>query len=340
MHWENPSFLLALWLIPVVVALLIYARRKRSAIAARFAAPTMLGRLMPATDGPRPWLKGTLLVLALSFLIVAAARPRFGIYFEEVSRHGADIFVCLDVSKSMMAEDVSPNRLKRAKSDIRDLLSRVRGDRVGLIVFAGKPVVKVPLTTDQGFYEMMLERIDTGSAPLGGTAIGDAIRKAITMMPADDERDRAIVMITDGEDHESMPFEAARQAAEKGIKIFTVGLGNSTEGSRIPIRDEKGNLRYMQYAGKEIWSKVDEATLKKLALESGGAYIPAGTKAYDLGQIYEDHLANLKQAEFKTERRKRYREQFQLFAAIGVILLLVQMSIPQYARPNVLVGNK
>ena len=336
MHWENPTFLLALWLLPVVAGLLIFAHRKRQAAARRFAAETMLSRLAPKTDGPRPWLKGTLLILALGFLIVATARPRFGVYFEEVSREGADIFVCLDVSKSMTAEDVKPNRLERAKSDIRDLLSRVHGDRVGLITFAGKPVVKVPLTTDEGFYEIMLEKIDPGSAPLGGTAIGDAIRKAIAMMSKEGDRDRAIVMITDGEDHESMPEEAARQAAELGIKIFAVGLGDSKEGARIPIRDEIGNLHYLQYAGKEVWSKVDEETLKKISLETGGAYIPAGTKQYDLGQIYEDHLAQLKQGELETDRRKRFREQFQLFAGIGVVLLLLQMAVPLSRRPNVL----
>ncbi|MBN1910528.1 MAG: VWA domain-containing protein [Pirellulales bacterium] len=332
MHWDNPSFLLALWLLPAVAGLLAYAYRKRLATAHRFAQQAMLVRLMPRMDVRRAWIKGTALIVGLALLIVAAARPRFGAYVQEVAQRGADVFVLLDVSKSMTTEDVAPNRLERAKSDIRDLLGRITGDRVGLIAFAGKPVVKVPLTTDHGFFDLMLERIDTDSAPRGGSLIGDAVRKAIESMPERGDRDQAIVLITDGEDHDSFPEEAARQAGERGIKIFTVGLGDATEGARIPIRDESGQLHYMKYAGKEVWSKVDQDLLKKMALDTGGAYIPAGTRAYDLGQIYEDHLANLAHGEFHTETRTRYREQFQLFACLGLALLLIQTAVPEYQR--------
>ncbi len=334
MYWENPSVLLGLWILPLVAALMVYAHRRRASAARQFADPAMVRRLMPSVRGGRPWVKGACILLALGCLIVAGARPRFGVYFEKVAQRGVDLFVLLDVSRSMTAEDVAPNRLERAKSDIRDLLKKLPGDRVGLIVFAGKPVVKVPLTTDQGFFRAVLDEINTRSAPRGGSLIGDAIRKAMEAMPERRNRDQVMVLITDGEDHDSFPREAAKQAAERGIKIFTVGLGDSKEGARVPIRDRSGKMHYLKYKDQEVWSKVDEDLLKQIALSSKGAYIPAGTRAYDLGQIYEDHLAGLAQGELNVEKRKRHRDQFQLFLCIGIVLLLVEMAIPTHHGPT------
>jgi Ca-activated chloride channel family protein len=244
------------------------------------------------------------------------------------------MFVLLDVSRSMSAQDVRPSRLERAKSDIRDLLARVKGDRVGLIVFAGASVVKVPLTTDQGFFALVLDDIDFASAPRGGSLIGDAIRKALASMPEEHDRDQVLVLITDGEDHDSFPDEAAKLAAERGIKIFTLGLGDVTEGNRIPLRDEDGSLHFLQHDGQEVWSRLDEGLLKSVALRTGGAYIPGRTSAYDLGQIYEDHLASLAHGSAITERRLRYREQFQWFLAFGLGCLLLEMLISRYPRDS------
>ncbi|MCP4593150.1 MAG: VWA domain-containing protein, partial [bacterium] len=318
-----------------MAALRVYARRKRISTARRFADPAMVERLMPPLQGMRPWVKGATILLGLGLLIVAGARPRFGVYFEQISRRGVDLFVVLDVSRSMTAEDVAPNRLERAKSDIRDLLGELVGDRVGLIVFAGESVVKVPLTADHGFFRLVLDETDVGSAPYGGSHIGDAIRRAISedTMPESRDRDQVVVLITDGEDHESYPVEAAKQAAARGVKIFTVGLGDSSDGARIPLREGSGLQYLKEDDGQEHWSKVDERLLEEIALATGGAYIPAGTRAYDLGQVYHDHLAGLARGEIHTEKRKRYREQFQLFVCLGVGLLLVEMAIPSYRRP-------
>jgi Ca-activated chloride channel homolog len=330
MLWETPKLLLALWLVPLLAFLLVAAQRRRRATANRFADRAMVGRLMPALRGPRPWIKGGAVLVGLTCLIMAAARPRFGTYFEEVVQRGVDVFILLDVSKSMLAEDVSPNRLERAKSDIRDLLNKLGGDRVGLIVFSGAPVVKVPLTTDQGFFRMALDEVGPQSAPRGGSLIGDAIRKALESMDPQRDRSRVIVLITDGEDQDSFPEQAAEQAAERGVKIIAVGLGDSGEGARIPVRDEAGQLRYVRHEGQEVWSKMDERLLKQIALATSGAYIPAKTRAYDLGRIYEDHLAGLTGGEIKEEKRKRYQEQFQLFACLGLGFLLVEMTIASY----------
>lgn len=332
MRWENPIWLLALWVLPVLAAVLVYAHRRRAAAARRFAELAMIGRLMPPPGTARAWLKGVLLLVGVALLIVAAARPRFGVYFEQVSARGVDLFVLLDVSRSMLAEDVAPNRLERAKSDIRDLLRKLPGDRVGLIAFAGAPAVIVPLTTDHGFFLNALDGIDTRSAPRGGSLIGDAIRKAIESLDVTRDRDQVLVLITDGEDHDSFPLEAAQSAAEREIKIFAVGLGDTEEGRRIPLRDSSGSVRYLQHEGQEIWSRMDERLLKEIALKTSGAYIPARTRTYDLGQIYEQHLAGLARGEIQAEKRKRYAERFQWFVCFGLAALLAEMLVASYPR--------
>jgi Ca-activated chloride channel family protein len=336
--FQNPEFLYFSWILPILILLLIYAHRKRRATAKRFVDPEMVRRLVPATGELRPWVKGAAIVLGVACLLVAAARPRWGVYFEKVSARGVDLFVVLDISRSMLAEDVAPNRLGRAKSDILDLLRKLEGDRVGLITFAGAAVVKVPLTTDQGFFRMVLADVDTDSAPRGGTLIGDAVRKAIDSMREDRDRDQVIVMITDGEDHASFPIEAAKQAAERKIKIITVGLGDTNEGSRIPMRDEQGNLLYVKHDQQEVWSRMDERLLKEIALTTGGAYVPARTRAYDLGQIYEEHLVGLTRGDVYAEKRKRYRERFQWFVCLGLGFLLLEMMIPRHRRKTAVPG--
>lgn len=339
MIWESPSLLFALWIVPVAGACYLYAQRKRRTAALRFAESAMAARIVPVVPSGRVWCKAVVVMAAVGSLVVASARPRFGVFFEEVAGRGVDLFVLLDVSRSMLAEDVAPNRLGRAKSDILDLLGRLQGDRVGLIVFAGAPVVKVPLTTDQGFFRMVLDDVDVNSAPRGGSLIGDALRKAMEAMQVRRDRDQVIVLITDGEDHDSFPEEAARQAAERNLRVITVGLGDSGEGSRIPTRNDDGSLAYVRHDGQEVWSKMDERLLKEIALTTSGAYVPARTRAYDLGKIYDQHLAKLTRGEFKTEKRKRFREQFQLFGCLGLLLFLVDMMIPRTSGSAVAVED-
>jgi Ca-activated chloride channel family protein len=333
-YFDYPWFLLTLWLIPVVGLLLWRAHRRRIVAASRFADGKMMGKLAPIPSSSREFFRGALLLVALALLIVAVACPRFGERIEQLETRGTDVMVLLDVSKSMLAKDVAPSRLERAKSDIRDLLGRLRSDRVGLIAFAGAPTVQVPLTHDQGFYQTMLQEISPQSAPRGGSLIGDAIRKALEVMKSSPDRDQVLIIITDGEDHDSYPDEAARQAAERNVKIITVGIGDETEGQRIPILDESGNQQFVQHEGKVIWSKLDEALLRRIALTTGGAYIPAKTRNYDLGQIYDEHLSDLSRTELRTEKRARRQHQFQWFAAIALGLLLLKSWFPRYPRKS------
>ncbi|MDR2761567.1 MAG: VWA domain-containing protein [Planctomycetaceae bacterium] len=321
--FEKHFYLLLLWLLPFIVLLFFYSYSRKKRAALRFVDDIMLKRLAPVLSFSRFLISCICFSIAFVFIFIAAACPMFGEYFENVSRKGCDVFVLLDVSRSMLAEDVSPNRLERAKSAIRDLLDNVVGDRVGLLAFAGKPIIKVPLTTDRGFYIEVLNDINTSSAPSGGTAIGDAIRRALIAMPTDTERDQAIVLITDGEDHESMPIDAARDAAAQNVKILAIGLGDPVEGGRIPIKDEKGNLTFLKYNNQEIWSKVDEKTLKEIAEITNGIYLPAGNKVFDLGQIYSQNIAKLSGGEFQIEQQKKYHKQFQIFIFFAIIALFV-----------------
>ena len=295
-----------------------------------FFESSIIDRLMPTLDAGRFFRKALLLLLAFVLGIVAIAGPRFGTYYEEVTKSGVDVFILLDVSRSMLAEDVIPNRLDRAKLDIQDLLKHVAGDRVGLIVFAGRPIIKVPLTTDHAFFLHELRLVDTNSAPRGGTAIGDAIRLALRAMPPEADRERAIVLITDGEDQESMPLEAAKDAAERQIRILTIGLGNPVDGGRIPIRNQSGSLTYLRHDGQEIWSRMDESTLREIARLTEGAYVAAGTRTFDLGQIYADSIGRMQGSAYQAEQRQRQRHQYQIFLAVAVLCLLLYVTAPEH----------
>jgi Ca-activated chloride channel family protein len=331
--FERPICFLLLWFVPLLALLLRYAYKKKKQTALMFFDPSMADRLMPTLDAGRFFRKSSLLLLALVFSILAAAGPRFGTYYEEVSQSGVDVFILLDVSQSMLAEDIAPNRLTRAKSDIQDLLNSIAGDRVGLIVFAGKPIIKVPLTTDHGFFLQILRSVDTHSAPRGGTAIGDAIRLALRVMPPEAGREQAILLITDGEDQESMPLEAAKDTAERQIRILTLGLGNPAEGGRIPLRNSSGQLTYLKHEGQEVWSKLDESILREIARITEGAYIAAGTGTFNLGQIYADSIGKMQGNVSPTERRQRLRHQYQIFLATAVLCLLLYIIAPEYRQP-------
>jgi Ca-activated chloride channel family protein len=340
MQFAHPNWLFLLWLLPALLGVWFYADRKSARVARRFAEEVQLHRLAPTVNPVQRWLRRTVIIAAIGLLMIGTARPRWGQYFEEVQLRGIEVFVLLDVSRSMLADDVKPNRLERAKSDIRDLLDELPGDRLGLIVFAGSAEVEVPLTSDHGFFRSRLGQVDSSSARRGGSMIGDALRKATSSFGQRADYDRAIVMITDGEDHDSYPDEAAQEAAEAGIKVFAIGLGDPIEGNRIPLTDEAGNLTYLRNDGQEVWSRLDEAWLKRIALQTGGAYVPARTQAYDLGQIYRDHLATLARAELETRRQQRYYERFQLFLAVGLVLIVLEAATVGSGTPSQRAGER
>ncbi|GMV79621.1 MAG: hypothetical protein AMXMBFR7_08050 [Planctomycetota bacterium] len=327
MEWAEPAAFYLLWLIPAWIGLQVYARSRRRRAAAAFLDPAAHAKLLPQASAARFWTRTALGSLALLFAILAVARPRFGSYVEQVKRRGSDLVVLLDVSRSMLATDVTPNRLERAKGDIKLLLQRLKGERVALVAFAGKPVIKCPLTADHGFFRLALDDLDTNSAPRGGTLIGDALRKGLELLPADTQRDQAMLLITDGEDQNSYPLEAAAACADRKVIVFTLGLGDPDQGARVPGR-EAGS--FLTHEGQQVWTKMDPTLLRQLAVRTRGASILAGTRSYDLGQLYEDHLAHLRGEEITSEKRQRLHERYQWFLALALLCFCAELLIAPY----------
>jgi Ca-activated chloride channel family protein len=321
MEWQHPQWLyLVLPLAAAWLALSVYSRRKRARAAEAFVAQAMWSRILPADSPGRFWVKWLLRELALMTGLVGLAGPRFGTQYEDVIPRGSDLYVLIDVSRSMLAEDVPPSRLGRAKADVAALVNRLEGERVGLIAFAGQAVVKCPLTVDYDAFRRSLDELDPRSAPRGGTAIGDAIRKALEVFQARADRDQAILLITDGDDQQSYPLEAAAVAAEHHVTIFTVGLGDADHGARIPKGAEAQS--YVEYQGHQVWSKLDNSLLKEIALKTSGVYVPVGTRAYDLGELYAKYLQGRRGSEEQSHKRIRRADQFQIFLALALLALL------------------
>jgi Ca-activated chloride channel homolog len=335
MDWQFPQ---ALYLIlPMCIgwfALAMYSRAKRSSARSAFMLQPMMQRMMPPVSMGRFWFKLLLFELAIVMGLVAIAGPQFGEQIEVVIPRGSDLYVMIDVSRSMLADDVTPTRLGRAKSDVSALVNRLQGERIGLIAFAGQAVVKCPLTVDYDSFRRALDELDPNSAPRGGTAIGDAIRKGLEVFNANADRDQAILLITDGDDQESYPLEAASVAAERQVTIFTVGLGDAETGSRVPLKGSSG--AFAELDGQQVWSKLDNKLLQEIAIKTSGVYIPAGTRSYDLGQLYSDHLQGKRGRETEGQKRTRRGERYQIFLAVALLALVADWCLSPYAmRKNV-----
>ncbi len=318
MKLGSPSYLLFLWLVPGLVLFHLYAFRAKDRALARFSRVEMLRALMPRVSRRRQWVKAGMLTGAVFFVVLALARPRWGFQWEEVKRFGVDILIALDVSESMLAQDVQPNRLERAKHEVQDLIRMLEGDRVGLVAFAGVSFLQCPLTLDYGAVELFLDNLDTDLIPVPGTAIGEAIRTATAAFNRTERKSKALILITDGEDHSGDALEAARAAKKEGIKIFTIGIGKP-EGAPIPnrkgggfIKDRKGNL---------VLTKLDETTLQKIALETGGGYVRSVTGDLDLEKIYREEIRKIEGKDLSSIRRKRWEERFQWFLLVALLLL-------------------
>jgi Ca-activated chloride channel family protein len=321
MEWQQPE-----WLYPILplgiawLALSLYSRGRRRRAAEAFVARTMWDRILPADSRARFWMKLVFREAALVAALVALAGPRFGTQYEEVIPRGSDLYVLIDVSRSMLAEDVPPSRLGRAKADVAALVNRLEGERIGLIAFAGQAVVKCPLTVDYDAFRRSLDDLDPDSAPRGGTAIGDAIRKALEVFQPGANRDQAILLITDGDDQQSYPLEAAAVAAERHVTVFAVGLGDADQGARIPKGQQTKS--YLEYQGSQVWSKLNGSLLKEIALKTSGVYVPAGTRSYDLGDLYTKYLQGRRGGDEQTHKRIRRAEQFQVFLSLALLALL------------------
>lgn len=320
------TYLLLFWALPLLAALLVvHAKRSARKLGVFSHTPEA-----PATN--RLWrtiIRRGLLFLALGLIIIALARPAWEQKPTMVKRQGRDVVFVLDVSRSMLAEDLSPNRLERAKLAIMDCVERLQGDRVSLVVFAGSAKVRCPLTLDYGFFRQMLERVSTDMEVKGGTNIGDTLR--LVQREVFDNQIKAykdIILITDGEDHESFPINAAEAVGDEGVRLIVIGLGDERRGQPIPIIDDQGRRRHLTYEGKEVSSRLDADTLRRIALATpGGRYLPVATGAIDLGQVYLDLIAGDEKRDLAEETIENFDEKFQWFLALALLLLMVEMSL-------------
>jgi Ca-activated chloride channel family protein len=326
----------ALWLLFVIPAILLpaylwYFWKKASALKV-LASIEMLKQINTAVSLKRQILKAILLIGAFIVIVVALTEPRQNQKPMEIKSQGRDVVILLDTSRSMLAEDIKPSRLERAKIAIGDLLKQLAGDRIAIVTFAGSATVKCPLTQDYAFVRMAVADISTESVGRGGTAIGDAIRKAAEGVFDKQSREyKDLILITDGEDHDSFPVEAAQKAAQQGIRIFAIGIGDEKEGSRIPITGPDGQTTFLKYQGQEVWSKLDADTLRKVAAATpGGRYIGVepGT-TLDLGEIYKALVDSAQKRQLESTTMMTYDERFQIFIAIGIVLLVSEVLISE-----------
>lgn len=331
MRFESYEWLSALWALPLLGAIVVMALVRGRALLQRFVELDLLPAMAASRSGARRGIKWFLALLGLGFVMVALARPQWNPQPQEIQKRGRDVVFLVDVSRSMLAEDLAPNRLERAKLWIRDTLKIMRGDRVAIVAFAGTAVVKCPLTFDYGFARMALDDLSPASVSRGGTLIGDAIRLTLSeVFDTDEASYKDIILITDGEDQESFPVEAAKAAGEAGVRIISVGIGDETEGKPIPITDSRGRQTFLSYNGEQVLSRLDGQTLREMATASnGGSYLPVGTGTIELDRMYERLVRQAEQRDLETAEAVRFEEKFQIFLAVAIGLLLFEMLISE-----------
>jgi len=319
MQFGEPLYLYLTLLIPLLVGFIFWAEKKRKTLATRFVDASLLSRLASPEAVKQRRTKTKLLIWGLVLLMVALAQPRWGFQWEDLKQRGVDIIITLDVSNSMRATDIKPSRLERAKHKIADLLRMLKGDRVGVVAFAGTSFLHCPLTLDYQAAEMFLGALDTDLIPLQGTALGHAIETSIDAFSTMEKKSKAILLITDGEDHEGTVLKAIKKAKKEGVKIFVIGIGRN-EG--VPVPDPTVNGFKRNRSGEIILSKINEPLLEKIAKDTGGSYVRSVLGDRDLQAIYLDHIQqSLEKKELKSSRRKRWTERFQWWLFAGLLCL-------------------
>ncbi|MCK6529176.1 VWA domain-containing protein [Myxococcota bacterium] len=322
MQFTHPWAFALLWLLPVLLALGVWSHGRRRRAMERFARMEQFRELLTGANPSWHAARATLFLLAVGLLAFAAAGPRWGFQWEEIRRKGVDVVVALDLSRSMLAQDVQPSRLERAKREIQDLIDMMQGDRVGLVAFAGVAYVQVPLTLDYGVFHVFLDALDTDLVPVQGTDLGAAVDAAVKAFDPASHTGKAVILITDGEDNEGRGLEAARKAKEAGVRIFTVGIGGG-EGAPIPAAE--GGGFHKARGGEMVMSRLDESALQKIALETGGAYVRSVSGDMDLQEIYlRDIRERMEQRDLASTRQKRWEERFQWPLAAALALLFAE----------------
>jgi len=325
-RFANESYLLGLLVIPLLVALFLLARHWSGKRLLSWSDRHLLARLAPARSTLRPVIKFTMLMLALGAMIIALARPQYGSKLSEVKRRGIELIIALDVSNSMLAEDIQPSRLENAKMAISRLVDKLQNDKIGLIVFAGDAYVQMPITTDYTAAKLFLNAINPQMVPRQGTSVSSAIRLAMRSFSPESEKSRAIIVITDGEDHEEGAIEAAREAVEAGMVVHTIGIGTPS-GVPIPLSTGSGRVDFRTDSeGKVVISKLNEELLRQVAAGGKGVYIRATNSRTGLNDIL-DEMNKMEKEEISAKVYSEFDEQFVYYAALALILILLEMMI-------------
>nr|WP_320021394.1 VWA domain-containing protein [uncultured Draconibacterium sp.] len=324
-RFGNIEYLWGLLIIPLLAMFFAWSRISRRRALKKFGQQEILGQLMPYSSGNRPVVKFIILMLALAFFIVGIARPQFGSKLKTEKREGVELMIALDVSNSMMAEDIQPNRLERAKRAISRLIDRLKDDKIGLIVFAGDAYTQLPITSDYNSAKLFLNSVNTQIVPKQGTAIGAAIDLARKSFTPNGEANKAIVIITDGENHEDDALASAKAALDEGAIVHTIGMGLPS-GSPIPVL-RNGQTDYLKDRdGNVVVTKLNEQMLEQIAAAGGGIYVRANNAQVGLNALFDEINAMEKQ-EMETRTYSEYDDQFQYFFAVGLFLLLLEFVI-------------
>lgn len=324
--FEHNYFFYAFSVLPIFILLVILFFASRANKIKRIGDSALVRELMPYSSNRKLIIKAILFTLAFSSLILALCNLQTGSKLKEVKREGADVIVCLDVSNSMLAQDLSPNRLIRAKYALEKMIDMLEGDRLGLIIFAGEAYVQLPITTDYSAAKMFLSSINTGMVPVQGTNMEAAIKKAEESFANDEGKNRAIILITDGENHDSAAIDAAEEAGKKGIMINTIGIG-SENGVPIPLIENgvvKGYRKDKE--GQTVVTKLNSELLKTIAGKANGVYVQASQADLGLNAVL-DKIGELDKAQLESKMYSDYEDQFQWFLGLALILLSVEFLI-------------
>lgn len=324
-RFAHPEYFYFLLVIPAFLVLFIFTRIIRRRSLRQFGDYTLISQLMPSVSTARPIIKFLLWMLALSFIIIALAQPQFGSKLTTSKRRGVELIIALDVSNSMMAGDIKPNRLERAKRAISKLTERLRDDKLGLVVFAGQAYVQLPITTDYVSAKLFLDAISPDMVPVQGTAIGAAIGMAEKSFSPDFAGSKAIIVITDGENHEDDAVGAAEAAKKSNIVVHTIGMGLpqgapipvGPEGSRDFLRDKENNI---------VVTKLDEDMLTRIATAGGGSYIRANNAEVGLNNLFNE-IEKMEKSEMDSRDYSEYNDQFPLFLTLALVLILFDFLI-------------
>lgn len=323
MRFAAPEFFKWLLLALPLVLTLVFLHRKRKSRLSCLISSNVWKTVLPGFNAKRSRRRTVLRVLALLCIGLALTRPQWGFKWEEVHQRGLDIMVVLDTSKSMLAADIKPNRLKQAQWAVRDFIRQLKGDRIGLVAFAGSSFLQCPVTVDYAAFTMMLDDLYAGIIPRGGTAIAQALETAADSFEKNSEADKVIILITDGEDHEGDPLKMIENLKKDNIRLYSIGVG-TPEGELIPA---KGGGYLKDSQGHVVKSTINEKLLEQLARETGGFYVRSAPGDFGLDRIYKQGISTLQRDEQDTRLAKIYEERFGWFAAAALLFLLIESLI-------------